>query len=52
MKNIENLGLEIEEDIEFDCPFAPALCNKSRDIVERRGMRKIQNRYEEEHRRK
>jgi hypothetical protein len=52
MKNIESLQEEILEDVDYECPFAPALCNKSRDIVDRRRMKKIQDRYADEHRRK
>lgn len=52
MRNIETLQEEIQEDIDYDCPFAPALCNKSRDIVNRRSLKKIQNRYQDEYREK
>lgn len=52
MRKIENLQEEIEEDRDYECPFAPALCNKSRDIVDRRRLRKIYDRYEDEHKEK
>jgi hypothetical protein len=48
MQKIEHLQEEIFEDQDYECPFAPALCNRSRDIVERRRIPKIQNRYENE----
>lgn len=46
---LEDLQDEREEDIGYDCPFAPALCNKSRDLYEKSRKPKIYERYESEY---
>lgn len=52
MKNLENLQGDVHEEVDVYCPFAPALCNKSRDIVDKLKIKKIQDRYEEDFKRK
>lgn len=52
LKKIEDISDQIDDKYDRDCPFAPALCNKSRDIVEKRRIKPIYERYESDHQKK
>ena len=45
MQKMEILADLYEEDLERKCPFAPALCNKSRVMCSRMRIRPIHERY-------